>query len=269
MLTKDLKDLICPDKRMKVAASSEAMIQFVKFLYGFELEDDLSEGTLKELVQIGGVYDEHLQKAATDLLKSHLTKENVFQMLKFFKQAKVDVAEKNCKTFIFDNFESQELLTILEDHQEICLDIWKSSIEKSSNCSYTRYTLQIKTDSTIFITGIGLFISPCPGSDIDVTIKISGSRIINSDDTIYEGNIQNLGPSDIVNLDFNKPVEVTHGNWRTISVTCKGSGVACVSNFSGERTVEGKNKNDDFVRRVKFEIDTNAHNISNIFFFVE
>ena len=79
MLTKDLKDLICPDKRMEVAASSEAMNQFVKFLYGFELEDDLSQEIVKELVQIGGVYDEHLQKAGTELLKRHLTKEMCFR----------------------------------------------------------------------------------------------------------------------------------------------------------------------------------------------
>ena len=47
----------------------------------------------------------------------------------------MDVGEKICKTFIVDNFETQELLTLMEDveiDKDICLDVWKSSVEKNS-----------------------------------------------------------------------------------------------------------------------------------------
>ena len=96
---KKTRKLIIPD------ASSEAVDNFVRILYGIDVDlDDDDDGLdiLKDLIMIGGVYDASVQEVATEHLKNHLTKENVFEILELCKNQKAEDGVKNCLQMIFD-----------------------------------------------------------------------------------------------------------------------------------------------------------------------
>ena len=109
--------------------SSEAVNVFVKFLYGFDIDEDIGVETLKELIQIGGVYDSSVQDAAADLLKKHLIKENVFELYKFCKQNDSKTALKHCQDLILKEFTYPQLLDngFLEEHPETAVEILKQN----------------------------------------------------------------------------------------------------------------------------------------------
>jgi len=173
---------------MKVPVSSEAVNVFVKFLYGFDIDESVGEETLKELIQIGGVYDSSVQDAAADLLKKHLTKENIFELYKFSKQNDSKTAMKHCQELILKEYTYPQLLDNghLEEHPETAVEILKQnrkpkklnnlnpidtiSLDRNSCFFYsgikfvkcTEYGYKIKfttLDPSLIVTGVGLFIS--------------------------------------------------------------------------------------------------------------
>ena len=99
-------------RRLVIPASTEAVENFVKILYGVDVHldiDNVGLDILKDLIMIGGVYDASVQDVATEHLKNHLTKENVFEILELCKNQKAEDGVENCLQMIFDNFTKEEL----------------------------------------------------------------------------------------------------------------------------------------------------------------
>ena len=144
---------------MKVPVSSEAVNVFVKFLYGFDIDEDISLETLKELIQIGGVYDSSVQDAAAELLTKHLTNEIVFELYKFCKQNDSKTALKHCQDLILKEFTYPQLLDngFLEEHPETAVEILKQNRKpKKLNTlsSIDMNTVSLARNSCFFYSGI-------------------------------------------------------------------------------------------------------------------
>ena len=81
-------------------AATETVTQFVRILYGLDLDENVSLDVIKELIMIGGVYDASVQEVAGKHIKKHLNKENVFELLKFCKEREASMAFKICLQMI-------------------------------------------------------------------------------------------------------------------------------------------------------------------------
>ena len=66
-----------------------------------------------------------------DVLKSYLTRENVFDTLEFLKQNDATLGAKNCQKFIINNFSEQELLENghLDENPETALEMVKDKCD--------------------------------------------------------------------------------------------------------------------------------------------
>ena len=123
------------------------MSEFIKFLYGFDLDKNLDLDTIKELIQIGGVYDDLIRIAAGKLLKRHFTKENIFELLKFCKTLDANnMIIESCQQFIIDSFDMKDLLEkkLLKDHPEIALEILKDIQFEKDHISTAQLHTNIK-----------------------------------------------------------------------------------------------------------------------------
>ena len=112
--------------------STEASNKLVAFLYGFELEADTSLEVIKELIFYGGVCGvESLRDAAGEILKTHLNKENVFEVLKYCKENEAKVAIKRCSETIIETFPKKSLLENghIDEHPEIAREILRKESE--------------------------------------------------------------------------------------------------------------------------------------------
>ena len=115
-------------RRLVIPASTEAVENFVKILYVVDVHldiDNVGLDILKDLIMIGGVYDASVQDVATEHLKNHLTKENVFEILELCKNQKAEDGVENCLQMIFDNFTKEELYKSgqLKNHPDLALKI--------------------------------------------------------------------------------------------------------------------------------------------------
>ena len=120
------------EKQVKLPLSTEASNQLIKFLYGFELEAETSLEAVKELIYYGGVCGvESLRDAAGEILKKHLNKENVFEVLKYCKENEAKVAIKRCSETIIETFPKKYLLENghIEEHPEIAIEILRKELE--------------------------------------------------------------------------------------------------------------------------------------------
>ena len=135
---KKTRKLIIPD------ATSEAVDNFVRILYGIDVDlDDDDDGLdiLKDLIMIGGVYDASVQEVATEHLKNHLTKENVFEILELCKSQKAESGVKNCLQMIVNNFSKEELYKSgqLKDHPDLALKIIGHDVENKNILTYSKF----------------------------------------------------------------------------------------------------------------------------------
>ena len=91
--------------------SHEASEQFVKFLYGFDLNQDHTNDReiLKELVFYAGMCGlDCLQKAAASLLVKKLSKRNMPDIFEILK--KNNIESEDALNFVTENFEKSELM---------------------------------------------------------------------------------------------------------------------------------------------------------------
>ena len=117
---------------VKLPLSTEASNKLIAFLYGFELEADTSLEVIKELIFYGGVCGvESLRDAAGEILKTHLNKKNVFEVLKYCKKNEAKVAIKRCSETIIKTFPKKSLLENghIEEHPEIAIEILRKESE--------------------------------------------------------------------------------------------------------------------------------------------
>ena len=90
MLNSNLKEQA--EKKATLVMTTKATEQFVKFLYGFELAEDLTIDIVKELMEYGQMYlVDSLQKAAGKKLDVLVSKDNVFELLNFFRKKKLQL----------------------------------------------------------------------------------------------------------------------------------------------------------------------------------
>jgi len=133
MLTSDFKERM--EGAITIPAEEETVELFVKFLYGFELDENISLFTWKELVQICGVYDRSIHDAAAEIMMKHLKKWTVFDILDFCKQNGATKAVDVCRTFIAMNFDPEILIRDghFDDHPETAVKILKINSKKDES----------------------------------------------------------------------------------------------------------------------------------------
>ena len=111
--------------------SSETVASFIKFLYGFELNEGnegLDLDTLKELMELGHMYNiPGLQDAAADNMKKFITNKNVLSLLNLSKRLESKLGKDNCTNYIVKNnsrdwLESSRYLAARYRRQEHDLD---------------------------------------------------------------------------------------------------------------------------------------------------
>ena len=187
-------------KTIKIPFPATALSLLVDFLYGLELSLSLEEKDLpviQQLIEMGTLYAvPGLESAASVWLEKIVSRDNVFAILSFCKQHNARVAVDSCAKFVARNFPTKKLLEdgTLSLHPEVAFQLVVIHDEESDSLENMRtsdvsvyektlsnvffndepdlhsYCLQLKTNSPINLTGIGLFLSP--GSQVDVTIKL-------------------------------------------------------------------------------------------------
>jgi len=290
--------------KVKFEASAEAVTQFVKIIYGLDLDESVSLDVVKELIVIGGVYDATVQEVAGEHLQKHLKKENVFELLQFSKKRDAKTGAKNCLEMIVNNFTKEELLGTgkFDDHPDLAIEmITKYESNRNTDTTLTmkaasyssasmfdkvggftfnknspnEHSFDIKTTTATTFTGFGLFLSP--GSDVQVDISYESYGSNNS----YKQteHIQHRGPENVVPVIFKKPQNLS--TITALSLTITGTGGAPVGINTGQknrdgyyqRTVNGKDKNGCYVRDVKLLYNIQKGNveqsiISDIYFHI-
>jgi len=109
--------------------------QFIRFLYGFELEqNDLQ--IAKDLTVMGGVYNiPSLQEAAAEALVDHVNMNNLVEIMDFVKINSVDSAADALGNQVVKNFDREQLISsdVLMKHPEIAVKLLKALPVSSSS----------------------------------------------------------------------------------------------------------------------------------------
>ena len=124
MLNSNLKEQA--EKKATLVMTTKATEQFVKFLYGFELAEDLTIDIVKELMEYGQMYlVDSLQKAAGKKLDVLVSKDNVFELLNFFSEKKIAIGMDFCIELVSRNFEKEFLFKNghFKQYPELCQKI--------------------------------------------------------------------------------------------------------------------------------------------------
>ena len=74
---------------------------------------------------------ESLRDASGEIVKKHLNKENVFEVLKYCKENEAKVAIKRCSETIIETFPKKSLLESghIDEHPEIAIEILRKESE--------------------------------------------------------------------------------------------------------------------------------------------
>ena len=124
--------------------STEAVRQFIKFLYGFELEQKELEKDLllvKYLTLMGGVYNiPSLQRAAARALFNHITLDNMVEMMDFVKINFLDAAADALGDHIAKKFDQEQQLSseIFTKNPEIAVKVLKAKEPKAKKRSSSK-----------------------------------------------------------------------------------------------------------------------------------
>ena len=135
------------EKSATLPLSKKAAELFIRFLYGFEFDEDRDVDIIDEsdtdtyldLIAYGELCGlVCLQDAVGVTLKKFLSKNNVFDILAFAKQHNAEVAVKNCIEFAVKNFSQTSLLENghLARHPEIAVRICERQIENDFDTYY-------------------------------------------------------------------------------------------------------------------------------------
>ena len=230
------------EKRIKMSAySAQAVQQFVKFLYGFELEEENPKGVVMDLIEMGGVYSvENLQIAASIFVPKILTKGNMMEMMDFLKTHKALAALDLCTEFLLENSDRNALQSsdLLSKHPEIAVHLLRGTTLRQNTIQlYERKTSMIinyEKDQTVsqdfkiepilnkqqimnyirehttyqcVFTGLGLAL--CKGAEVEVCIyaqkEDTYNRKLGEEEKIYHGTVINL-TNEVLPIFFQKEV---------------------------------------------------------------
>ena len=167
----------------------DSVKQMVKFLYGFEVTEDVEEP--EELFRLGDMYDmEDLKKAAIMCMENKITKKNVFTIFQFAESHEYAETLSKCVDFVEENFNSENLSAdgVLDKHPKLAVELMKRRYSPDSvvdtfrtmNISDIRLkyhstfqdNLVFTVDSDICLTGIGIYAPENTAHVITAMIKV-------------------------------------------------------------------------------------------------
>ena len=256
------------------------MQKFVRFLYGFELEqEDLKKDLelVRDLIGMGGVYNvTGLQTAAAFLLPQHLNTENMLEWMDILKACNVEDAIDLCSEFLVNKIGYNKLLSsgMLTKHPEIAVKIIQENslkpttlhlyehvpevfnYQKNAPTSH-KFSLQVNSSEgkTIVVTGLGLFLTTCADVEVKVTAKVTHF----GQNTVFQGQVKNIRESNIVPIFFSEEVVFKKSYSTEFDVSIKGTGAMYSASNIGktntaEKNVHAKNKKGESTGVIKLVI---------------
>ena len=130
------------EKSATLPLSTPAAEQFIRFLYGFELDNDCDIDTIKDLIAYGGVCGlKCLQDAVATVIEAQRhefsDKNTLFDILDFVKKNNAELAVKICIDSAVLFFSKKYLLKHghLARHPDIAVKICEEEVESESNRS--------------------------------------------------------------------------------------------------------------------------------------
>ena len=183
LLESDFKEKV--EKRWTIPLPFKTVTNFVKFLYAFELDENMSLGEIMEFIEVCGVYDEAIKAAAGELIERHLMKENAFEMVSFCQLHNMKKAVQKCKSYIVNNFENDDILDIgLSDkgidrlllREIVGMKAEKTKIEEtvSSVRGFKGFNMtfdSLKWKYPTIVDDIGLYVEP--GVNVEINLYIN------------------------------------------------------------------------------------------------
>ena len=309
-------------KTVKLPFPASAVGLLVDFLYGLEILLRMEENNLSQvqtLIQMGTLYAvAGLEAAVSVSLEKIVSRHNVFSILSFCKQHNAEIGVTSCAKFVARNFPTKTLidngtlsaypevafqLVVLHDEKTDSLENMRTSdvsvydkamtnVVFSNEPDLHSYCLQLKTNSPINLTGIGLFLSP--GSKINVTIKLGYYQ----DDVVIQmmwtsvlerGLVTNKTTDCTVPVMFRSKFKMEAEQSYSLLVQIhSGTGASGALGVNSEtlrqvrfdggsarrravrRTAAGNDKEGDFVDNVEFTISEEDHGqIPHLYFYLQ
>ena len=275
----------CEEKKTKRIElkkfSEDATEQFVKFLYGFELEQDDLE-TVKELLYMGGLYDvEDLQKAASGFIVDNLTKENVFDVMEFAKTHNADIVMELCSDFVINRC-PEKIVSQREEvlkFPELGLALLNGKIHDICNVRVHKFPLGPAEDLEIYkyevskplvhglkvtlsphgpkivIKGIGLLLMP--GSEVEVKVSANYyDEYDKSSENVYTWKKSSMHKKklSVLPIYFDRSADLDQSQFAScdLLIEIKGNGSGLGTKSSKTVTVHTKDNFADFGKEVKF-----------------
>ena len=214
------------EKKIEMKAfSPKAVQEFVRFVYGLEIEDlSTNLELVKELIEMGGLYNvPGVQSGAATFLPKHLNRNNKLEVLEFAVTHKAKAAEEICCQFVVkENDRNEDLTQTIEKlipKPAIAGPVMKCLFDSKKKNTVRLYesipqvyhyhknkpvTLKLDlrlrtTSSSVVFTGLGL--SLLPGSKADITVE---TQYFNKKGQVFKGYVSNDTDSNIVPITFDK-----------------------------------------------------------------
>jgi len=279
--------------------NDEAVLAFIKFLYGYELnhENDVTYEAAMELIEMGGVYDirEVQNAAAAYVIEKYLKVENVFDVMQVCKENNAEEAVDLCAKFAATNFGKKELVESgrIKKFPEIAVKFLENDVtsgEASNKLSIisfpefeqqfhfseektTRGSIDFNVSTNIQITGIGLMLC---SHNANVVVNVN---FLKSDDkrngyslyycSGYFGNQKvNTAKESYQRIMFDNPQPVSAFKDMRMSLDFTGSlAVSRINNLKNKGLKRSEVKGRDF--HVSFGENSLKGILTDIFFYVE
>ena len=265
--------------------SSNGVEEMIRFLYGFEINDEFVE--IEELLALGEMYQiEDLKSAAAMVLEKYLSKERVFTIAEVAEKHNADEALEKCVDYIGKNFEIQDLIKngMLDQFPKIAVAILKKLanpasrflLEEKLPCAESKsvvrvysnihaihgfnyrnsqdHNLQFHTDTNILLKGIGLFVSPECKGELSANITV-GYYTSTGYQHLFSSQVSLINPNpdrNIVQVSL-EPTKLSAYTWYKIKVRMTGPGFSAAGTGPvKEIVVDGLSERGEFVKKVKF-----------------
>jgi len=251
----------------------------IKFLYGFELSEELEDP--EELLTLADMYQvEGLKQATTRMMTENMNTDNVFRIVEIVGKDSEEFSK--CVKFVEENFPFKTLEEdgVLDMYPRLGLALWNRKRTSSaiildsvvrtftevSTSQMIKYAgsypyqdrVDFSTSSDIMLTGIGMFVH-VDSPDLSIEIYIyaamyAASRYL----TLTPTRLSNKNPdTNIQRVDF-KPFALLRGTKYQLSVNISGQGWSDGGlGRCGQVIVDGLTDKGKFVKKVTFTFTDN------------
>ena len=269
------------EKKIRIEGfKSSSVAEMIKFLYGFELSEELEDP--EELLALADMYQvEGLKQATTKRMMENMNTDNVFKIVEIVGYSSEEFS--TCVKFVEENFPLKTLKDdrVLDMCPRLGLELWrrtstsldsvvrtfkevsKSQLVKYSDCFQD--SVFFETSSDIMLTGIGVFVHyGSPDLKLNTNIyrlnnfsSVSGVREVSISQCVTT--LSNKNPNtNIQRVDFD-PIAVERGREYKVSVNISGQGWSDAGSGLCEQViVDGLNDKGKFVKKVTFTFTDNS-----------